>query len=123
VSCASPNACTAIGTTNNGNPDLIEHWNGQTWQVQHPARPVGALYLTLTNISCGSATSCSIVGNDGLLEHWDGARWSIDRPAVGTGPNAVLDAISCSSATTCMAVGQNGSHVLIERWTGGPLVH
>jgi hypothetical protein len=39
VSCYSPTACTAVGSTltHTGGVPLIERWNGSSWRVQRAA--------------------------------------------------------------------------------------
>ena len=98
VSCASPHACTAVGSdfrtpNNTSESPLADGWDGARWSVQPisvPGLPYGG---ELDAVSCPSVTACIAVGGgvktpgptgDSLLFM---GRWS----AVGTppGPPAV----------------------------------
>jgi hypothetical protein len=85
VSCASPAACTAVGTYNAGESGIAEQWNGTQWTIQRlptPPGPPGEDPLVIpVSISCPSATACMTVGtteNMALAERWNGTRWTIE---------------------------------------------
>jgi hypothetical protein len=126
VSCSSPLACTAVGSTAS-NRALAERWNGIRWVIQHLPGPSNFL---LTGVSCPSATDCTAVGNDGpdgglksFAERWTNGRWvrqRIRHPAFAS----FLSAVSCSSPDACTAVGYDETmstypvKTVAERWNG-----
>jgi hypothetical protein len=132
VSCASPTACMAVGTSSPRSPTirtLFESWDGTRWTiVPSPSPGTGDV---LSGISCSAATACTAVGthykssgglSSNLIESWDGIRWSVVPSPNGAGANA-LASVSCVSEDTCTAVGSyddNGvtSKALIESWDG-----
>jgi hypothetical protein len=134
VSCASPSACTAVGSYRSvpGLSTLAERWNGTAWSIERTPNPRGASTSVLFAVSCPSATACVAVGNHKngsgghvmLAEAWDGTSWSImPTPGPAKARRSFLFAVSCTSATDCVAVGSYqtaaGKHVtLAERWDG-----
>lgn len=123
VSCSSPNACTAVGTSlgpSGLNVTLAERWNGTSWQLQRPQNPpanvVPASMPDLTGVSCPTAGSCEAVGSYqvstvgiSLAEGWNGRAWTLQRVPVPTGSTyAFLNKVSCASARFCEAVGSYG---------------
>ncbi len=115
VSCASPNACQAVGYS--GKPEeaaLIETWNGASWSVAPD--PVDALLL---GVSCASPDACAAVGGyftereeRTLAGSWNGTSWSVNTSANSptTRPETnfeCLQAASCDLAGACTAVGQS----------------
>jgi hypothetical protein len=131
VSCTSATACTAVGSASGdaGRPpttSLAERWDGTSWTIQTTPNPVGATSVSLSGVSCASATACTAVGSyeNGhgspvpLAERWDGTSWTIQTtptPSSGGG----LNGVSCTSATACTAVGRTGSPLtLAERYSG-----
>jgi hypothetical protein len=131
VSCASVNACFAVGYYEmhaEGAPlPFGEAWNGTTWNIQAiPARAT-ADGSALTAVSCFSPTSCTAVGyygnsttaDDSLAAVWNGTRWTSEVPAHGLGGSA-LDAVACTSATSCTATGSqdNGGFFFAEASNG-----
>ena len=100
----------AVGyaTDANGNnlTDVIEQWNGSTWNIV-PGAATGQAFDELTGIQCLSADNCWAVGNagpaqqmsnflpvfpgavgdQGLIEHWDGSAWSIVPSVSEPAPN------------------------------------
>jgi hypothetical protein len=110
-------ACTAVGYYVNsaGTPEtLAEHWDGTTWTIQ----PTPNGEVSLSAVSCTSATACSAVGDYvstiapgttgelTLAEAWDGTTWTIQPTPNSTGrANSFLNGVSCTSTTKCTAVG------------------
>ena len=93
VSCASPVACTAVGSA-------IYHWDGHRWSVQ--AAPVDA--GELRGVSCPSANACTAVGS--RIYSWKGLGWSslhIPLPVHAAAPE--LNGVTCLSRAWCVAVG------------------
>jgi hypothetical protein len=133
VSCTSATFCVAVGITeqNNGtakSPDfvfqqLIETWNGATWQITSDTSPAGSTSSSLDMVSCASATFCLAIGAKSagsgsgtlLTESFNGMVWA---PVSTTGQLAALARISCTSATFCMGVGADGQNSMAQSWNG-----
>jgi hypothetical protein len=131
VSCASPTACTAVGTAfdNSGNPlgTLTERWNGASWGIQ--STPTSASPGDFLNdISCVSAAQCTAVGNtatDTLAEIWNGVTWRVvPTPDPAGAAVSGLFGVSCTAPSACTAVGAGGPDpfttfgTVAERWNG-----
>lgn len=107
VSCASPDACTAIGGFGlpgaNGQRPSGERWDGTRWSIERP--PVRAHV-----VSCPSGTACIAIGETAfgfpIAERWRPSHWRLQRRLPVSDPNdiAVSD-VSCSSVSACTAVG------------------
>jgi hypothetical protein len=117
VSCTSASACIAVGTSDLWKSPqasaVIEAWDGAHWSIQSAPNPAGVAGISLSGVSCPSATACVAVGDGligratggALLERWDGTSWSVE-PSPNPGPGSTpLNAVSCSSPTVCTAVG------------------
>ena len=135
-SCASPGACMAVGSYQNGGGfyfPLAERWNGTTWSVQKPPLPSGASSTRLLGVSCASASACVAVGTYDnsrgiyftLAETWNGTSWTIQpTPSPAGNNNSGLAGVSCTSASACVAVGYSGDYgfdstlTLAETWHG-----
>jgi hypothetical protein len=129
VSCASADACMAVGGISLKGQTLIESWDGTSWsRVPSPSPAVGS---ELTGVSCASATACMAVGDysvtggfSTLVESWDGTSWSVvPSPNPGAGGISILSGVSCASATACTAVGYDYTasaveKTLVESWDG-----
>jgi hypothetical protein len=134
VSCASPTACMAVGTSSPRSPTirtLFESWDGTRWTiVPSPSPGTGDV---LSGISCSAATACTAVGthykssgglSSNLIESWDGTRWSVVPSPGKAGNNNHLYGVSCVSDTACTAVGSRSNpavltyKTLIESWDG-----
>jgi hypothetical protein len=137
VSCASTDACVAVGHYRNEEHDeepqpLAERWNGSEWTMTVAPLPAGAVAGRLDGISCFSATECVAVGRswsalgveEPLALAWNGSKWTVEAtisPLLAVG--GWLLGVSCSGATTCTAVGsyemEGGDEaILVERWDG-----
>ncbi|MCP6770040.1 hypothetical protein NL529_34845, partial [Klebsiella pneumoniae] len=64
---------------------LLERWDGTAWSLVGLPDPPGMTGVSLTAISCLSATSCVAVGSTYLsstpsafLERWDGSTWKVE---------------------------------------------
>jgi hypothetical protein len=141
VSCTSPKACTAVGSSN-ADASLVERWNGSVWKVQPTPHPRTFIYnLTFLNgVSCSSSTACVAVGESetgrafshaydtyrSLAERWNGRSWSIEpTPRPQRADEAFLDGVSCVATSACTAVGWDDlnpsgvtSGLLAESWSG-----
>ena len=128
VSCPSPTACVAVGSSANGARTLAERWNGARWTVQRTPDIGHVGYSALTAVSCATAANCMAVGtyNEGtfgIAEQWDGSRWTIRRLPVppvppGEEPLVLPASVSCATATACVTVGGNQTATMAERWNG-----
>jgi hypothetical protein len=78
VSCTSPRACTAVGSSASGQFPLAERWDGSTWTTQHVPDVNAIGYTQLTAVSCSSARACMALGT------YNGA--SAPSPSRGTAP-------------------------------------
>jgi hypothetical protein len=137
VSCATPSACTAVGTPggSKGGDVLIERWSGQRWKRQRaapdPVNEVGGL----TAVSCSSVSACMALGSQQTAtEQWTGRRWVIRDLAQPSGNWGTFDAVdlSCAAASDCLTIGTVGvnctpsesgpgdcqEHALVERFDG-----
>ncbi len=131
VSCTSPSACMAVGSSGS------ESWNGSVWS----SVPIGlpGTDAALSAVSCSGASACTAVGSFAppttcgprppcnqiyqatLIESWNGSAWS-----VVPSPNAPyyladeLNAVSCLGPSACTAVGglDPVDRTLIESWNG-----
>jgi hypothetical protein len=131
VACTAATACTAVGdyTSSDGSElSLAEHWNGTSWTIQNTPAPSGASIVTLTGVSCTSASACTAVGSYEtyqrwtLAERWNGSAWTIQSTPF-LGGSGSLNRVSCTSTTACIAVGENdtspnGRSALAEGWDG-----
>ncbi|HEY7829051.1 MAG TPA: hypothetical protein VIC06_00620 [Solirubrobacteraceae bacterium] len=87
VSCATAEACTAVGSYTHGasiTATLAESWNGKAWSLQEPPNPKEAKASNFTGVSCTSAEACLAVGSSTsglgteiLSETWNGKEWKI----------------------------------------------
>jgi len=110
VSCASPVACTAVGSA-------VYRWDGERWSLQ----VIGA--DELRGVSCPSTNACIAVGS--RIYAWDGLRWSSVRtplPAHARVPE--LDGVACLSRAWCVAVGsyedsRGMDHMVVDSIGGG----
>jgi len=102
ISCVSTSDCWAVGYRNKTGNALAEHWNGSTWTVNSPAE----LNKELTDISCGSSSSCVALAIDGTLARWNGSTWSKETaPKPEGAASEALQGVSCYSASACVIVG------------------
>jgi len=124
VSCASPSACEAVGSTvstSGVRTALAEGWNGSSWQLQPAPSLAGGSQLN--GVSCTSPTACTAVGatpqgtpRKVLVERWNGSNWQIQSAPSPAG--AFLSGVACTSSVACTAVGGSNAGTLAERWDG-----
>lgn len=136
VSCASPGACTAVGSvpSRNGMAARAERWNGHRWTVEPTQRRTGVL----NSVSCTSVNACTAVGyvGPGLLpsqraltiERWNGRVWALQNVVKPVGATTgSFTNVSCASARSCMAIGTStrsctalscARQTLVEYWNG-----
>ena len=129
VSCTSPTACVAVGSTVNragAKVTLAEAWNGRAWSVLTTPNPAGAYQSELLSVSCASATLCVAVGDSStpghdvpLAEAWNGTSWSIQQvPSPPPGGVGGFRGVSCTSASACVAVGGLSGTAFAGEWNG-----
>jgi hypothetical protein len=142
VSCASANACVAVGFSLLGDERrtrkmtaFAERWDGLKWTLLTLAKVSKAKFTQLLGVSCTAATSCTAVGNnaaESLVERWNGHTWLVQptpHPRTSVYRFTFLNGISCPSSNACVAVGESDtglalSHAyntyrsLAERWDG-----
>jgi hypothetical protein len=122
VSCTSPPACTAVGSTEVGT--LAERWDGRRWAIQQTPSPGSG--AALSAVSCAGPAWCMAVGSSGslgsqtaLAELWDGRTWSVRLPVTPPDGHARLLGVSCPAPGMCLAVGDHsGGPALAELWNG-----
>jgi hypothetical protein len=138
VSCASVNACTAVGSVvslDGGEQALAERWDGTSWTRQSVPFPDGFAATPFHGVSCPAIGNCAAVGDWPPLAsgrqtvpaaRWDATGWQIQSaPAPAGSVRSGLIAVSCTSAADCVAVGDanpvpqpHSGLPLIERWDG-----
>jgi hypothetical protein len=137
VAAVSPKDAWAVGEENGFGPYvLIEHWNGEVWQVQKSPNPGGSKNGSqLTGVAATSPTDAWAVGYYGnmplsgpshqrmIIEHWNGKAWQVQKSARPEGSNyAQLYGVAATSSQDAFAVGyyQHGTaaQTLVERWNG-----
>jgi hypothetical protein len=138
VSCASSQACVAVGTEGNRSESsgaeftLADRWNGAKWVQLSSVNALGDLYRGFESVSCPTTTYCVAVGNDTnkagtnttMSEVLTGAKWSpVTPPATPGGEFRNLFGVSCTTTTNCVAVGfyDTTGHVymsLADQWNG-----
>lgn len=63
VSCASANACEAVGSVSTSTTNAIaERWNGRSWALQRVDLPSGSEETDLMSLSCKMSSTCTAVG-------------------------------------------------------------
>ncbi len=135
VSCASPTACTAVGSYGSkpyqeGVAPLAEEWNGSHWTAQPVPEPMDTYTASLSAVSCSGPAACLAVGTytgDGrsglLAENWNGSTWTSESTPPTSDEYASLTGVSCTAPTACTAVGISVSdddieEPLAEFWNG-----
>ncbi len=144
VACTSARACLAVGSQQLIGADsvpLVERWDGTSWTLVAIPMPKGAAAVSLSAISCSSASACTAAGSMrygddpsvpaevrdttvALVARWNGSTWSQQRipPGIPRSPSG-FSGVSCPDATTCfvLGIGTNSTYTNItisERWNG-----
>ena len=120
VSCVGDAFCMAVGDRIFGgyadDNAFAAVWDGASWKllpVPQPGSPV-----SLSSVSCWSATGCVAVGpvsglaENAIVERWNGTSWVADG---SLSSSAGLYGIACPSVNDCIAVGAGPS---AEQWDG-----
>jgi hypothetical protein len=139
ISCPTTTKCTIIGQNSQGPRIWRLEWVGVAglgWvtSMKTPPTPEGATNVALEDVSCPSASDCTVVGRYysaaaadilPLAMRWNGSSWSLQSiplPSDRGGKTTILRGVSCISATSCVAVGENRTKTatksFIERWNG-----
>jgi hypothetical protein len=124
AACLSASGCWA------GGEDVMEAWNGTSWQVAaHPAS-------LLSGMACIAAVSqCWAVGgtSDVLVEQYAGGAWAVVGGVVTPQPTGFSFAeflgVACGASSECVAVGSTDESVsgsssgqtLVEDYTVAPV--
>ena len=122
VAAVSPRDAWAVGYQRHFSPDagsLIEHWDGQTWNVQPSPSPPGTYGSFLAGVTATSPRNAWAVGDANrraLIEHWDGRAWKLQ--AIPRPRQSQLVAVAATSPRNAWAVGTVDSHSLILHWNG-----
>ena len=135
MSCSSPTACVAVGTTDaaagTGLP-FAEQWNGTAWSLAGNSSVSTGLNIgsRLSSVSCVGATWCQAVGvsattpTTSLIETWNGTQWTAATSVPSTSATVAqaLTGVDCFSQTTCSAVGFIGAGATLAtlalNWNG-----
>lgn len=110
LSCATPEACQAVGESRSGAPVILGTADGGSHWTREPEPRRAGQPVT---IACGSALFCVAGDGDGSgaqLTTDGGEVWS--PPGLLSGP--VFEDATCVSATTCYLVGLEGAGVIEE---------
>jgi hypothetical protein len=135
VSCAKANACTAVGyslSSSGVGTALAEARVGASWRIETTPDPKGALYVSLSDVSCTASAACTAVGSytnsSGdvltLAEVRAGSSWSVQTTPNPTGATGSgLSAVTCTASDACTAVGSYSNAAaqtvtLAEAWDG-----
>ncbi len=148
ISCASVGSCTAVGNaTSTDTPagttvqvGFAEVLAGGTWTATALITPTNYVVVSMTGVSCVSATDCVAVGgaevqgstpDQGLPQAFayslvGAAPWTAPTPITnvsGAFRTLSLSAVSCTSSTSCVAVGTffgtlDDEHPFIEQGAG-----
>jgi hypothetical protein len=135
VSCAKASDCTAVGysvSSSGVGTALAEARVGDSWRVETTPDPKGALYVSLSGVSCSASAACTAVGSytnsSGddltLAELRTGTSWSVQTTPDPTGATGSgLSAVTCTASHACTAVGSYSNAAaqtvtLAEAWDG-----
>jgi hypothetical protein len=133
VSAISKNDVWAVGNfLNDQNQEqaLIEHWNGDVWEIVPDAPSVSGELNSISAIAKDDIWSVGSSYDDSgnslpLIEHWDGNIWQeADAGALPANVSySVLNAVSARSEDDVWAVGyavdtNNNQQGLVEHWNG-----
>jgi len=128
LSVVSSNNIWALGfydDTSNNLQQLIEHYDGTSWNL---ATPPALSSGSLSSISAVSSNDIWVVGNSAdpntgtkstLTMHFDGTNWStIPSPNLSSDGDNVLNSVKAISSNDVWTVGYSGHHALTLHWDG-----
>lgn len=121
ATCPTTTACTAVGsyTGSAGYQGLLLTGSGSAWTATQAPLPAGAAadpFVTITSVSCFSASVCAAIGTyvdsagdtQALLLSGSGSAWTAAEaplPAGLASGSVQLSGVACASVSTCVAVG------------------
>jgi subtilisin family serine protease len=128
ISCPTATSCLAIakGESKAWQLKPFEITGGWSAEAKSLPTPEGATEVRLNDVSCTSASACTVVGRyyaggyKPYVARWNGSAWSLQSapgPTEGTASEAMLS-VSCASSSFCMAVGRVAGKPFAERWNG-----
>ena len=114
VSCVdSTRDCTAVGSAWGTRQVAVASPHGGGWRMRTASNPDGPIQTVLSDVSCGSPTSCvavarstnSLGANTAALDIYDGSSWTpTPLPKIDGVPRTfTLSHVSCPSPTWCAA--------------------
>lgn len=126
---------TSLATELHPGKTLIEHWDGQRWQiVSSPNGPTGnGILNSITAVSANDVWAAGTYytpegggSSRTLIEHWDGSAWKVVASPNNFSYGAELKALAAVSTNDVWAVGSiatssvdgNQRQALIEHWNG-----
>ena len=109
VSCTDPTSCVAVGRyedVNGGAQTVVVVWDGNVWTQITSPNP-GAVYNSLTSVSCVTATTCTAVGAIGDYSYGDQARTLVLTLSDSQSPEPTTSSSTtlADSPTTSIAAG------------------
>lgn len=116
VAALSPTDAWVVGTwmTNSSQENLIEHWNGATWQIVANPASTASGKPWLVNVAATGANNVRAVGyypagNPEMIRpviaQWNGSSWSLDANIASIVSGGQLSAITADGAGAYWAVG------------------
>jgi hypothetical protein len=130
VSCVSATSCVAVGsyepvgvsslTLGGGTTPMADELTGTSWSAVVLPVPAGGSEVSMSAVSCSSATACVAVGEYSppgggerpLVETLSQGTWMFTTPPfppqayfASLSPVPLLGSVSCLSSTSCVAVG------------------
>ncbi len=124
---AANDVWAAVSADNNHNSyALMEHWDGNSWQVVPVAVVTNSILFGVTAISPANAwaVGTNYDSHTTLIEHWDGLQWSVvPNPAPQYSEIQNVTSISANDiwavGASIVMSGQLGSYqTLTEHWDG-----
>ncbi len=134
VSCASSEACIAVGHDVNSSSvevPLAERWSSKVWAIQETKGLAETKGASLAAVSCSASEECTAVGHAviganteaPIADRWTGKEWTVETRGPAAGDVGVMSGVSCPSSDACDAVGHylNSSRVEVAvagSWNG-----
>ncbi len=131
LSAISPDNVWAVGVQ--ALPNLIEHWNGKSWQIIPSPDPAPVNGSELQRVAAISANDVWAVGKKeaiinsqnqrlSMILHWDGTNW-IEVPAPNPSGAQYLQDIAVISPNDLWAVGVSVAHDILDDPPTPMIVH